>query len=110
MAKKIENGESVNVPLDFHIPKGLISRYATNMTIQQGENEFIISFFEVIPPILLGTPEDRAKKISAMKEIRAECVARLIVAADKLPSFIGAMQSNLEIYELRGLDDEDKDE
>lgn len=110
MTKKTEDHEGVNVPLDFHIPKDIISRYATNMTIQPGENEFIISFFEVIPPMLLGTPEERARKIKSLKEVRAECVARVIVAADKLPSFIEAMQTNLGIYQSRGSMTQDKDD
>jgi hypothetical protein len=110
MTSESEIGDTINVPLNWHIPDEIISRYATNMTIQQGENEFIISFFEVIPPILLGSPEVRAKKIEKLEEINAECVARVIVAADKLPAFIKAMQSNLEIYKARVSPDEDKDD
>lgn len=110
MTNKIENGDTINIPLRWHIPDNIVSRYATNMTIQEGENEFIISFFEVIPPILLGPPDARAKKIKDLKEINAECVARVIVAADKLPSFIDAMQSNLEIYKARVATDEAEDD
>ena len=108
MTSKSEIGDTINIPLNWHIPDEIISRYATNMTVQQGENEFIISFFEVIPPIILGDPEARAKKFMELEEINAECVARVIIAADKLPSFIEAMQSNINTYKARVSSEEEK--
>jgi hypothetical protein len=69
------------------------------MIVQHGENEFIISFFEAIPPVLLGTPEDRKSTLEQMGSVRADCVARIIVAANKMPTFIKALQQNMNSYQ-----------
>lgn len=87
----------VRLPLEWYVPSDLVARYATNMVIQRAENEFIISFFEVKPPLILGTPESIAEQVEKMKSIRAVCVAQIIVAADKMPSFVDALQRNLEM-------------
>jgi len=87
----------VRLPLEWYVPGDLVARYATNMVIQRSENEFIISFFEVKPPLILGTPESVAEQVEKMKSIRATCIAQIIVAADKMPSFVDVLQRNLEM-------------
>jgi len=77
-----------------------VSRYANNMVIQHSDQEFIISFFEVFPPLLFGTPGD-LDKVAALKSVRGECVARVIVSAERLPIFIQALQTNLERFASR---------
>ena len=80
------------VPIKFHIPPSIITRFATNMVIQTFENEFKISFFEVKPEIRL----DPSEKLP--DEVLADCVASVIVTADRLPSFIEILQMQLDKY------------
>lgn len=82
--------------LEWNIPDDIVARYATNMIVQRSEHEFIISFFEVKPPLLLGSPEEINEKLSKIKSVQANCVAQIIVAADKMSSFVEALQKNLE--------------
>jgi len=82
-------------PKEFQLPidwdfGDLASRYATNMLIQKGENEFYISFFDITPPLLFS-PEDHDK----VKSVKANCVSRIIIAKDKLQSFIDALQQSV---------------
>jgi hypothetical protein len=90
------NPNSFKVPLEWHYSEGIISRYATNMAIQNTENEFVISFFELQPPLLLGEPDDIQEKLKKIKSVRAECVARVIISNAKMPDFIAALQQNYE--------------
>jgi hypothetical protein len=90
--------KGIYVPIEWHAPEDLISRYANNILVQHEEHEFIISFFEIRPPLLLGSPEEIKAKLEQTESVRAECVARIIVAADRMPSFIEALQGNLEKY------------
>lgn len=77
------------VPLRFHVPVGLSSRYAHHLVVQATDNEVTISFFELKPPIVLGTPEVQRE---AVKDgITAECVARVIVARARYGDFVKAL-------------------
>ena len=86
------------LPIEWHIPEGLVSRYVSNLVVQHTEHEFIISFFEILPPLVLGTPEEQQAKLTRMNAIPAECVARIIVSAEQMPTFVQVMQTTLEKY------------
>lgn len=100
-------GEGKLVPIDWQIPRGLVPRYATNMLVQHGEHEFILSFFETWPPIVMGPPEDVEDRFRNIDSIEARCVGRVIVAADRMPGFIEALQTNLDRYLAKQEDDGD---
>lgn len=87
--------KGITFPLEWNIPDDIVARYATNMIIQRAENEFIISFFEVKPPVLLGNPDEIIEQVRKIKSIRANCVAQVIIAAEKMPTFVEALQKNL---------------
>lgn len=90
--------EKIRIPLEWHYPDDLITRYSNNMLVQHGENEFFLSFFEIRPPILVGSEEERRQQLANTESIRAECVARLTVSPDTLENFIEALQANLDRY------------
>jgi hypothetical protein len=81
------------VPLLFSVPVGMTSRYAHQLMLQGAENEVVLSFFEVIPPMLTGTPDEQ--RAILLKGVRAECVARISVARARFPEFVRAMQELL---------------
>ena len=90
--------EMFEVPLNFHVSENLVSRYATSLVVQFGRHEFILSFFEARPPILLGPLEERKAALQKLDAIQAECVARIIISPAQMPDFIKAMEQNLERY------------
>lgn len=44
----------------------------------------------------MGEPEVIIEKLGSLKSIQANCVAQIIIARDKLPSFIDALNRNYE--------------
>jgi len=88
--------ESIAIPLEWHIPEGMVSRYATNIVVQHSAHEFTVSFFEVNPPVILGSIEERKAALQQMGSVRAECIARIIIAPGRMPAFIKALQTNME--------------
>jgi hypothetical protein len=94
MADPSNNEESRQIPIEWHIGDDIITRYATNMVVQHTEHEFIISFFEIKPLILLG-PKD-LERLESIDSVRAECIARVVVATERMPSFVKVLQTNLE--------------
>lgn len=96
--KKPEAGPAgMHMQLDWVVPESLPIHYATNMVVQRLEHEYVISFFEVRPPILLGDPAEIAKKIEEMKQVPAVCVGQFYIAADKMPAFVKVLQDNLNV-------------
>jgi len=108
MADEIEG--QIKLPIQWNLPDGLTSHYATNIVVQRGEHEFIISFFEVIPPIALGTREERMAQLKDQESVKAECVARVIIAAEKMPGFIEALQENLGSYRARPTEPQEEEQ
>jgi hypothetical protein len=83
------------VPIEWYVPEGVMTPFASNMVIQTIENFFKISFFEIKPPIQLD------KSALAPTKVRADCVASVIVTPDKLPQFIEVLQEQLDKYILK---------
>lgn len=84
--------QGVAVPINWNISDNIITRFASNMVVQLLEDEFKISFFETAPDIKLGLEG------KLPKEVQANCVASIIISAQKLPIFIKALQKQYEIY------------
>lgn len=81
-----------SIPIKYHIPDTIISRFTTNMTIQILQTEFKICFFEAKPEIRLG-PNPKP-----LNEVQADCVASIIVTPDRLSQFIDVLQEQLKKY------------
>ncbi len=75
------------------------SIYATNITVQHTPHEFVISFYEARPPVILGSAEEREAQLQAIDHIYAHCVSRVTVAATRMEGFIKALQDNYDIYQ-----------
>lgn len=93
-SKKMATGkiQGIAVPLKWNIPDNIITRFASNMVVQILENEFKISFFEVTPDIKLGLEN------KLPDEVQANCVASIIISAEKLPVFVEALQKQCDVY------------
>jgi hypothetical protein len=90
------------LPLEYYVPDHIQSRYATHLLVQNTEHEFILSFFELQEPFLMGdTPEEIGQQLERLECVRAKCVGRVIIAAHRMPAFIDAMQKNLEKHQTR---------
>jgi hypothetical protein len=73
----------------------LPSRYAHQLFVQSAEHEVVLAFFEVIPPILMGTVEEQQAALS--KGVKAECVARIAVSRERYPDFVRVMGDILKM-------------
>lgn len=81
-----------SIPIDWYVPEGLMTSFASNMVVQIIENVFKISFFEIKPPIQLD------ESVPIPTKIRADCVVSVIVTPDKLSSFIEVLQKQYKKY------------
>ena len=98
---KVESlaAKTLALALDYHHSDAIVTRFANQVTVSVEENGFYISFYEALPPLLIGPPEEVESRLSDIKTVRAECVARLYVPKAVLPGIIEAMQSVSGIHE-----------
>lgn len=82
--------------IEWETPENITSRYATHMTVHASEHEFIISFYEAEPPMLIGTEEEIEQQISDLKTVKAICVARIAVANSRIGEFIQVLNRTFE--------------
>ena len=96
------------VPIEWHVPEDIASQYANNMIVQHADNEFIVSFFETLPPLIVGSPEDIKTQLDAVEGVRSKCVARIIIAPEKMRDFIQALNTNFDKFLSKKKDDKEK--
>lgn len=86
--------------IDFTYPEDLQSKFVQNIIVQHQSDFFVVSFFEVWPPAILGDTEaERRELVGSIGKVEAKCVARLVLTPEKMREFVSVMKRNLENYE-----------
>ncbi len=88
----------LRIPIEHVIPDSIETRFADRIVVQHAEHEFHISFFQIERPIVFGTPDETRQRLFDMGSLKAVCVARIVVAAGRMPDMVRALQENLEHY------------
>jgi len=63
-----QSPQQITIPLEWHVPDHISSRYADNVVVQPRKHDIIISFFESQPPPL-GAFTGRFLKKQARRQI-----------------------------------------
>lgn len=81
-------------------PEDLQSHFVSDTVVQHQPDVFVLSFFEVWPPAILGeSDEEKKRAIDAIDHVEAKCVARLVLTPSKMREFLETMSENLRNYE-----------
>ena len=90
------------IPLKREYPEDLESNFVSNIVVQHQSDHFVLSFFEVWPPPVLGdTEEEREHILDSIEEVEAKCVARLVVTPRRMREFIDVMSDSFLKWETR---------
>jgi hypothetical protein len=92
--------QKIELPVELNIGENTPKGYATNLVVQHTEHEFILSFFEIPPPLLVGSPEQIEEQLKKVSSVRGECIAQITVAASRMAEFISTLQTNFENYQI----------
>jgi hypothetical protein len=96
------------------VPGDLQARFANDLVIQHQSEHFILSFFEMFPPMVIAETTDEIREAyAAIEAVEAKCVARIVVTPKTLKAFIDTLTKNVQNYEQRyglSLDDLDEEE
>ena len=69
--------------------------FANHMMVQVDEFECHLSFYEIQPPVIQGTPEEKKEQLDRLTSIQARCVARVVVSRERVPGLVLTLQSVL---------------
>ena len=86
---------SVNLPVFSDAPL----QYATNFAVQRAEHEYIVSFFTVNPPLVLGTPDEQREVLQKLGPVPVTCVGRFVIAIGRMGDFVRVMRTVYETSE-----------
>ena len=88
------------IKIERTYPCDLKSHFVANVVVQHQPENFILSFFEVWPPAILGeTEEEKLKEFNAIEQVEAKCVARLVLTPSTMKEFLDTMAENWKSYE-----------
>ena len=81
--------------IKWNVPDTIVTRFASNMVVQNIEGYFKLSFFEIKPEIHLIAPK------TPQTEIVADCVSSVIVPPEKLPAIIDVLTKQLQQFQKK---------
>jgi len=68
--------------------------FANNAAVQALPEGYLLSFYTVFPPVVVGPNAD--EKLGAIRTVRAQNVARVLVSADQAQKLAAILQSTIE--------------
>jgi len=90
--------DRVAIPVKYVVPDEIVTQYVTDMVVQHSDQEFLISFWEIQRPVLLGSEEERKAQIQMIKFLENRCIARFAITPERMQKFLDAMKENLDRY------------
>lgn len=91
-----ESRRHVDIPIEWCVPPDLQTFFSNNFVIQNIGENFIISFFEIFPPILLGEPQAVQLQMAMIDKISAKCLARIVVSKTGFAEFVQLMNEQFQ--------------
>jgi hypothetical protein len=95
-----EEQDRVEIPLAW-IGVEDVPVLATNQALVQftAENEFVLTFGQLAPPILLGSEEERREQLKMITFAAVKPVARLGLTRQRVEELIRVLTENLENHD-----------
>lgn len=102
-SKEEEKQDSIEVskPLEYILPEYLPTCFSNHTLVQHDDDTFTLSFYEVKPPPLTGSAEEKKAALEKIKTLPAYCVARIVLTPSHFKRIVNAMQQNLQRYEKK---------
>jgi hypothetical protein len=83
----------VAIPIEFDVPPSLVTRLATQFTVQSNSAGCYLCFYEAIPPFIEGSPDEVRSQLEQMRSVKAECVSRVFIPAARVSDFLAVVRS-----------------
>lgn len=101
MLKDDKPTDKVEIKINFQFPENIKTYFADNFVVQHQNDHFILSFYEVLHPVILGSKEERTEQLKKIKKMDATCVSRIIVTPEKLKDIISILTENYDNFQKK---------
>jgi hypothetical protein len=91
--------DETELSIVWEVPTGFPTHYATHLVAQHSDEDFTITFWDLRPPVLMGSPDEKSQQVKALKEVRPTALARIVVTPRRMREFVQVMQDNLKTFE-----------
>ncbi len=73
--------------------------YVNQVMSQFHEDGFVVSFGQVMPPALMGTPEQVAQQAARIDFVESRTVARIALTARGMEEMVRLLSTNLDAFQ-----------
>ncbi len=99
----------IQKPITFRVPADITTTHCTHLVVQPMPGRFLLSFFEVLPPLIVGeTEQDKRQQWDRISSVQATCVARLCVAAADLEGFVHVLQQQQQLAQQQTMQEQQR--
>ena len=75
--------------------------FANQFVVQHEQKEFIITFGQCSPPLLLGSPEEKRDAAKRIPYVPIKVVARVGLTPERMEELIKVLQTNFRNYQAK---------
>jgi hypothetical protein len=88
--------EQIAVEMNYRTPDSMRLAYANQLIVQHDENTFFLSYLEALPPVLMGTVEERMSQLKSLGSLAAHCVAKIAIPVNQMEKIVEVLTGNLQ--------------
>jgi len=93
--------EFIEVPLVIIGTEDTPIYLANQFVVQHEQKEFIITFGQYSPPLLLGSPEEKREAAKRIPYVPIKVVARVGLTPERMEELIKVLQTNFRNYQAK---------
>jgi hypothetical protein len=82
------------IPIEHVLPIDQKVIFANHFAVQNDNGVYHLIFFQITPPLIIGSDEAKAKMLGDLNSVQAVCTARIVVANEFMPKIIQALVEN----------------
>lgn len=88
--------ESLQPRLEWHPADEIPFLFVNQLIAQVNQGEVFLTFGQVSPPVILGTPEEQRRQLSELESVPVRPIARLSMTPERLEEIIGVLVHTVE--------------
>ncbi|MDO8616133.1 MAG: hypothetical protein Q7T33_10445 [Dehalococcoidia bacterium] len=94
--------EGIALPFFFIGTEDVPIQLSNLQVVQHVQHEFVITFAQFSPPLVLGTPEEQRAQVASKPYVPVKTIARIAMAPERMLALIRVLQENYDNWLTAG--------
>lgn len=94
----MQEPEAIQLPFFFIGTEEVPIMLSNLQVVQHVQHEFVITFAQFSPPLVLGTPQEQREQVEAKPYLPVKTVARIAMAPERMLDLIKVLQENYDAW------------